>query len=175
MLLRFARHARYEILAFTVLCGVALYIGGCASAPAKQRAVVTVQSVAAALNTLQDFELTAEVNGTIPALNRAASPAVRALCPAGIPIAVPTANHNVVQCLFAVMYQALKQAATDLQTWVPGAATPLSLLQLKGFADSALGLVQSLAPAGTAQTILTDTQAVVDALLQVATQMGVTL
>lgn len=156
-----------------VLC---VWLIACASAPSRQTAVITLQGVSRTLNTLQDAELAAEAKGLIPGLNKLASPATTKLCPAGIPLAVPTANHNVIQCYFVVVFTAIKQASVDLMTWAVGMPVPSALQQVKDYAAELVTLVKGLLPAdGGGQSLLTQAQAMLDAVLAVAGSMGVTL
>lgn len=144
----------------------------CASMPAKQRAVVSLQSVESALGAAQDFE---RANYVALGENVPASAALRKLCPpSALPAQLP-ANatvHQVVSCLFVQAFNSQMASAQALQTWSAGTAPPTFLGELRGEVDAIFGIVKGLSQNTNQQQFLTLTQNTVDSVLSVVQLVG---
>jgi len=157
-----------------VLLAVALgwILTGCASLPAKQRAVVSLQSVESALGAAQDFE---RANYIALGENVTAPPALRKYCPPSAlaaPLPTNATVHQVVSCLFVQAFSSQIASAQALQNWSAGAAPPTFLGELRGEVDAIFGIVKGLSANTNQQQFLTLTQNTVDSVLSVVQLVG---
>jgi hypothetical protein len=151
------------------LIGLALltWAIGCASLPAKQRAVTSLQTVDTALTTAKTL---VETNHTLFGLDVAATPAQIAYCdqkvllPATLP---PTpSKFNVVGCVLAMAFDAEYKAGAALTVWQAGQPTPF-LTTLKTEVDVLFGFAEAVVQSPAATQLLTTVQLAVDTTLSI--------
>ena len=136
------------ILLIAALLALAVSPVGCASVPARQKAVVSLQSVQVALGKIQDAER--EICNT--ALYRSLDvleqwSVAMPVCegPNAAAARLTTEKHKEISSVLAKAFALNQRAATALLIWQPGSPEPGEVTQLMGQAKSFLSVAQSLA------------------------------
>lgn len=155
-----------------LLCTLIVVAGigiGCASAPAKQRAVISLQSIETALGSLQEFE---RGTHTSLGLDSVAPDGERRLCPdtalGGLPLPAGASRHQVISCVFAQAFELQRAASVAMNGWNTGQAPPSQFTQLQDEVNVIFGVAKGLPVNPNQQKWLDLAQSTVNTVLSVA-------
>lgn len=161
-------------LALTLAVGVGSLVQSCIHEPAQQVAVVAAQSVETALDALQDFERSLCFNTpstrTAPTVGESGPTCTNATAAT---IGLTSARHVAIEAAIGRAFTLQGKVAVALAAWTPGSAAPTDLAGLSAQVSSAITVAQVLVPNGPGATVLKDTLAVLTAVNQIATAIGV--
>jgi hypothetical protein len=159
---------------FTALI-LALALTGCASLPARQKAVQSTQAVDFALSTFQDAEwrlCNATAYQSFLTAGRSLTAAVTACAgPEAEAAALTTAKHQAINRQLAEAFGLQKKIVVLLQGWQQGQPPPADLNELMTRSQSFLDMVKTLATTdqqkkliSLGETVLVEVQKIVAAI-----------
>jgi hypothetical protein len=149
-----------------IILALAIFSGGCASLPAKQKAVVGLQTSELALEGAHDTER----NLCSPTADKT-QPITHCDGVAAATLQLTDARHQQLATLFSNAFDAQGRAAVALQAWQAGEPAPASLAEYRKVIQDTLDAV--LAGLPNAATLIAKIKAAVDSAAQTAALVGV--
>lgn len=144
---------------------LALGLTGCASVPAKQKAVTTLASVQDSLEVLQDAER--RLCDPVSFDADATKPILACTGPLAATTQLTTAKHQQFAAGMAKAYNLQKRAAIALQAWAPGTPAPVELKSLQTEAQSLIDFLRALAGNEDQKKLVAVAQSLLDEIQKV--------
>ena len=160
-----------RMIVLPLLMGLALTLSGCASLPAKEKAVESLQATEVALGAAQDAER-ALCNPTAAA-SAPTAPIVDCTGGASTAIGLTNARHQQIATALVKAFDAQAKAAVALRAWKAGDPVPTTVTDISTDAAAALAVVRQLLTTNPQVTdIIAKLQAVMNAVALISGQLG---